>query len=57
MPHLTVAQGEAKALTEAASDVRSSLPLRARAHELLLLAERERDVWETVARITLGGRA
>ena len=56
VPHLTVAQGEEEALTAAAADVRPSLPLRARARELLFLAERERDVWQAAARISLGTR-
>lgn len=56
VPHLTVAQGEAEALTAAAGEVRPFLPLHARARELLLLAERDRDVWQAAARIPLAGR-
>ena len=56
VPHVTVAQGTPEALTAAERDVAPSLPLEARVHELLLLAERGRDAWHTVARIPLGGR-
>ncbi|HLX32477.1 MAG TPA: 2'-5' RNA ligase family protein [Gaiellaceae bacterium] len=53
IPHLTVTQGPAEEAAEAA--VAEALPLRARAREAVLLAEREPGRFETAARLPFEG--
>jgi hypothetical protein len=56
IPHLTVAEGEARLLDEAERDVQRSLPIAAEACEVTLLEELEPDSarWRTHARLPLG---
>jgi 2'-5' RNA ligase len=54
VPHLTVAQGDPDTIAAAEIDVLPALPINAWAVELLVLAQRARYEWDTVARLPLG---
>jgi len=55
VPHLTTAEGDDETLSNAATDVSSSLPIVAEATEVLLIEEVEPDPahWQTRARLPL----
>ena len=57
VPHLTVAEGDPEMLAAAEDAVRPSLPVRAAACELTVLAERAAQAWVQVTRLPLGRRA